>query len=87
MLVAPCAACVNIGKVRLQTCGSLMLEGQFEALWLLAEGFESADIYRDQFSARLAVAVEEAEVEVEQGEQATLVSRTRSRIVLIAGPE
>ncbi len=52
MLVAPCAACVNVGKVRLETFGSLMLEGQFGAVWLLAEGSESADIYRGRFSAR-----------------------------------
>ncbi|MEW1611265.1 MULTISPECIES: hypothetical protein [unclassified Streptomyces] len=83
--VTPRAACVSIGKVQLETFGSLMPEEQFEALWLLAEGFEPVGIYRDLFSARQAVAVEEAEGR--RGELAAAVRLTRSRIVLVTGPE
>ncbi|MFF7339299.1 hypothetical protein ACFZAT_18355 [Streptomyces sp. NPDC008163] len=60
-----------------ETSGSLMPEDQFEGLWLLAEGFESVDIYRDLFSARQAVAVEEAE-----GKQGELTSPS---VVPVAG--
>ncbi|MEK8170871.1 UvrD-helicase domain-containing protein [Streptomyces sp. M19] len=79
------AARVITGKAQLEAFGSLMPEDQFEALWLLAEGFEPEDIYRDLVAARQAVAVEETERK--QGELAAAVSRTRSRIALVTGPE
>lgn len=79
------AARVITGKAQLEAFGSLMPEDQFEALWLLAEGFEPEDVYRDLVAARQAVAVEGAEGG--QSELAAAVGRTRSRIALVTGPE
>ncbi|MFC8710327.1 UvrD-helicase domain-containing protein [Streptomyces sp. NPDC057197] len=78
------AARVITGKAQLEAFGSLMPEDQFEALWLLAEGFEPEDIYRDLVAARQTAAVEQAEGK--RGELAAAVSRTRSRIALVTGP-
>nr|WP_308409371.1 UvrD-helicase domain-containing protein [Streptomyces pinistramenti] len=83
--VALRAARVITGKAQLETFGSLMPEGQFEALWLLAEGFAPDGIFRDLVAARQAVAA--GEPEERQGELAAAVSRTRSRIALVTGPE
>jgi hypothetical protein len=73
------------GRAQLEAFGSLMPEDQFEALWLLAEGFDADDVYRDLVTARQSPAAEETALA--QGETAAAVSRTRSRIVLVTGPE
>ncbi|WP_345025849.1 UvrD-helicase domain-containing protein, partial [Streptomyces sedi] len=79
------AARVITDKAQLEAFGSLMPEDQFEALWLLAEGFDPDDVYRDLVAARKAVVVDAA-VE-SRGGLAAAVSRTRSRITLVAGPQ
>ncbi|MEU7316467.1 UvrD-helicase domain-containing protein [Streptomyces sp. NPDC007083] len=78
------AARTITGKAQLEAFGSLMPEDQFEALWLLAEGFKAEDIYRDLVAARQSASEDDTPV---QGELATAVSRTRSRIALVTGPE
>ncbi|GAA3357394.1 ATP-dependent helicase [Streptomyces antimycoticus] len=79
------AARTITGKAQLEAFGSLMPEDQFEALWLLAEGFKAEDIYRDLVAARQSTSPEGDASE--QGELAAAVSRTRSRIALVTGPE
>lgn len=80
------AARTITGKAQLEAFGSLMPEDQFEALWLLAEGFKAEDIYRDlvAVTARESTSDDGATA---QGELATAVGRTRSRIALVTGPE
>ncbi|MCM2422135.1 UvrD-helicase domain-containing protein [Streptomyces sp. RKAG293] len=79
------AARTITGKAQLEAFGSLMPEDQFEALWLLAEGFDADEVYRDLVTVRQVAPVDESDAE--QGELAAAVSRTRSRIALITGPE
>ncbi|MCX5428422.1 AAA family ATPase [Streptomyces sp. NBC_00257] len=79
------AARTITGKAQLEAFGKLMPEDQFEALWLLAEGFEADAVYRDLVAARQSATVEEADEP--KGELAAAVSRTRSRIALVTGPE
>ncbi|MFF3014018.1 UvrD-helicase domain-containing protein [Streptomyces sp. NPDC057939] len=78
------AARTITGKQQLEAFGSLMPEDQFEALWLLAEGFDADTVYRDLVAVRQAVTIEGC---AEQGELAAAVSRTRSRIALVTGAE
>ncbi|MGW1885712.1 UvrD-helicase domain-containing protein [Streptomyces sp. NPDC001970] len=78
------AARTITGKAQLEAFGSLMPEDQFEALWLLAEGFKAEDVYRDLVTTRQSTAADAAEA---QGELAAAVSRTRSRIALVTGPD
>ncbi|MET9974703.1 UvrD-helicase domain-containing protein [Streptomyces microflavus] len=79
------AARTITGKAQLEAFGKLMPEDQFEALWLLAEGFEADAVYRDLVAARQSATVEESEEP--KGELAAAVSRTRSRIALVTGSE
>ncbi|MFE1961395.1 UvrD-helicase domain-containing protein [Streptomyces sp. NPDC059479] len=79
------AARTITGKAQLEAFGSLMPEDQFEALWLLAEGFKAEDIYRDLVAARQSATADDDTSA--QGELATAVSRTRNRIALVTGPE
>lgn len=79
------AARTITGKAQLEAFGKLMPEDQFEALWLLAEGFEADAVYRDLVAARQSATVEEADEP--KGELAAAVSRTRSRIALVTGPD
>ncbi|MEU4108048.1 DEAD/DEAH box helicase [Streptomyces sp. NPDC027717] len=78
------AARTITGRAQLEAFGSLMPEDQFEALWLLAEGFQADDIYRDLVAARQAAPLGD---DAKQGELAAAVTRTRSRIALVTGPE
>ncbi|MFF8654127.1 UvrD-helicase domain-containing protein [Streptomyces huasconensis] len=80
------AARTITGKAQLEAFGKLMPEDQFEALWLLAEGFEADAVYRDLVAARQSTPVEE-EADQSKGELAAAVSRTRSRIALVTGPD
>ncbi|MFE4307985.1 UvrD-helicase domain-containing protein [Streptomyces sp. NPDC056517] len=79
------AARTVTGRAQLEAFGSLMPEDQFEALWLLAEGFDADAVYRDLVAARQLAPVDESDTK--QGELAAAVGRTRSRIALVTGPE
>ncbi|MEU3860380.1 UvrD-helicase domain-containing protein [Streptomyces sp. NPDC028722] len=78
------AARTIIGKAQLEAFGSLMPEDQFEALWLLTEGFEPDDIYRDLVTARKSAPADAVEA---KDDLAAAVTRTRSRIALVTGPD
>ncbi|MGW2339080.1 UvrD-helicase domain-containing protein [Streptomyces sp. NPDC001661] len=78
------AARTITGKGQLEAFGSLMPEDQFEALWLLAEGYEPADIYRDLVAPRQKEAADAGET---GDDLAAAVTRTRSRIALVTGPD
>lgn len=80
------AARTITGKGQLEAFGSLMPEDQFEALWLLAEGYEPTDIYRDLVSPRQKDAVDSAGTG-SGDDLAAAVTRTRSRIALVTGPD
>ncbi|MFC8422752.1 UvrD-helicase domain-containing protein [Streptomyces sp. NPDC057236] len=79
------AARTVTGKAQLEAFGSLMPEDQFEALWLLADGLDPNDIYRE------LVAVRQKEPEVTDDragdDLAATVTRTRSRIALVTGAD
>ncbi|WP_171162548.1 UvrD-helicase domain-containing protein [Streptomyces sp. I05A-00742] len=79
------AARTITGRAQLDAFGALMPEDQFEALWLLAEGFDADDVYRDLVTARQVATVDESDAK--QSELAAAAGRTRSRIALVTGPE
>ncbi|MFJ3987677.1 UvrD-helicase domain-containing protein [Streptomyces sp. NPDC090032] len=81
------AARTITGKGQLEAFGSLMPEDQFEALWLLAEGYEPADIYRDLVAPRLKEDAADPSAAGKGDDIAAAVTRTRSRIALVTGPE
>jgi len=72
-------------KAQLEAFGSLMPEDQFEALWLLADGFEPEDIYRDLVAVRQKAPA--GDDRVTGDDLAAAVTRTRSRIALVTGPD
>ncbi|WP_030868127.1 UvrD-helicase domain-containing protein [Streptomyces sp. NRRL S-37] len=79
------AARTVTSKAQLEAFGSLMPEDQFEALWLLADGLDPNDIYRE------LVAVRQKEPEAADDrtgdDLAAAVTRTRSRIALVTGAD
>ncbi|MES4887853.1 UvrD-helicase domain-containing protein [Streptomyces sp. NPDC096012] len=79
------AARTVTSKAQLEAFGSLMPEDQFEALWLLADGLDPNDIYRE------LVAVRQKEPATADGpakdDLAAVVTRTRSRIALVTGAD
>ncbi|EGX58541.1 DNA helicase II [Streptomyces zinciresistens K42] len=83
------AARTVTSKAQLEAFGSLMPEDQYEALWLLAEGLDPDDIYRDLVAVRQKTTVaESAAGEDTAGDYlAAAVTRTRSRIALVTGPD
>ncbi|MGW3314363.1 UvrD-helicase domain-containing protein [Streptomyces fungicidicus] len=79
------AARTVTSKAQLEAFGSLMPEDQFEALWLLADGLDPNDIYRE------LVAVRQKEPEAADDragdDLAAAATRTRSRIALVTGAD
>lgn len=79
------AARTVTSKAQLEAFGSLMPEDQFEALWLLADGLDPNDIYRELVAVRQKVP--EAADDTAGEYLATAVTRTRSRIALVTGAD
>ncbi|MET8571027.1 DEAD/DEAH box helicase [Streptomyces sp. NPDC004783] len=79
------AARTVTSKAQLEAFGSLMPEDQFEALWLLADGLDPNDIYRELVAVRQK---EPAAADDRAGDDlAAAVTRTRSRIALVTGAD
>lgn len=76
------AARTVTSKAQLEAFGSLMPEDQFEALWLLADGLDPDDIYRELVAVRQKESAATAEDDL-----AAAVTRTRSRIALVTGAD